>query len=410
MKQLYVISAVAKDKPGLVHAISNVLGNLHINIIDIDARSVRGHFLMFLVIDLATSEHSYEEMMAHLEPVRSHFELGLRVEPYKEGRRVARKKLMMLTIMGIDRPGIVGALSGICAENAVNIESIKMIARGEYIAIEILVDTSGLEDLPNFKKTLFSYADDSGLDVSLRDENIFRKPRRVVVFDCDSTIIRAEVIDELARFAGVGDDVEKVTAKAMNGEIDFKCAIQERIRLLQGMTTEQLELIANSIQLTRGAEELVSTLRFMGYKVGVISGGFTFFTDHLKRRLNLDYVFANELEIRDGIVTGNIKGDIVDAERKGEILELIAEREGISVDQIVAVGDGANDRFMLANAGLAIGFSPKEILKNYSDGMITSDNISGLLYFMGIPDTELEKIKTGAIPECVIPDKDARDS
>jgi len=165
------------------------------------------------------------------------------------------------------------------------------------------------------------------------------------------------------------------------------------LRLLKGMTTQQLESISETIHLTPGTEELISALHFMGYKVGVISGGFTFLTNYLKERLKLDYVFANELEIEDGVVTGEIKGDIIDAERKGEILNQIAEREGISVDQIVAVGDGANDRFMLANAGLAIAFSPKEILKKYSDGMITTDNISGLLYFLGIPDSQLESIK-----------------
>jgi phosphoserine phosphatase len=145
------------------------------------------------------------------------------------------------------------------------------------------------------------------------------------------------------------------------------------------------------VQLTPGAEELISTLRSMGYKIGVISGGFSFFTDYLKKTLNIDYVFANELEIKDGVTTGKIKGDIVDANRKGEIIEYIAEMENISPAQIVAVGDGANDRFMLKNAGLAIAFSPKEILKEYSDGMITANNISGLLYFLGIPENVKNK-------------------
>jgi phosphoserine phosphatase len=149
---------------------------------------------------------------------------------------------------------------------------------------------------------------------------------------------------------------------------------------------EKLEMLTRSINLTPGAEDLVSTLHFMGYKVGVISGGFSFFTDYLKTRLNLDYVYANELDIQDGVVTGRIKGEIIDAEQKGEIIKHIAEMEKISIDQIVAVGDGSNDRFMLQNAGLAIAFNPKEILKEYSDGMITTDNISGLRFFLGIPD------------------------
>jgi len=393
MSSLYVISAVAKDQPGLVYSVSKVLADLGINIVDIDARSVRGHFSMFLVVDLSTSQADYEEMMRKLDPIGANFELGLRVERYDEGRRKANKNMMILTVMGQDRPGIVAAVSGICAKNHVNIESIKMIARGEYIAMELSLDTSDVGDVPTFREILYRFSDDSGLDVSLQNDDIFQRPKRVVVFDCDSTIIQEEIIDELAKIAGVGDRVKEVTIQAMNGEMDFEQAIKERIRLLKGLTVAQLDPLFKSVHLTPGAEELISTLHFMGYKVGVISGGFTFFTDYLKERLNLDYVFANELEIKDGVVTGEIKGDIIDAKHKGEILKKIAKIEGISVDQIVAVGDGANDRFMLQNAGLAIAFSPKEILKKYSDGMITGDNISGLLYFLGIPDSQLEKIK-----------------
>ena len=184
--------------------------------------------------------------------------------------------------------------------------------------------------------------------------------------------------------------VKEITTRAMNGALEFKEALKQRVQLLKGLPVAKLKLLIDSIKLTPGAEELISTLRSMGYKIGVISGGFSFFTDHLKHQLQLDYVFANELEVENGVVTGTIKGDIIDAEKKGEILKQIAQLEKISVDQIVAVGDGSNDRFMLRNAGLAIGFNPKEILKDYSDGIITSDNISGLLYFLGVPDTSVD--------------------
>jgi len=385
MKSLYVISAVAKDQPGLVHSITNTLAQLNVNIVDIDARSVRGHFAMFLVVDLGTSAMDYAEMMRQLKPVGAKFSLGLRVEPYQEGRRKAHKQLMLLTVMGQDRPGVVATVSGLCSAKGVNLETVKMIARGDYIAMEMTLDVSESKDVEGLRDDLYGYSETSKLDVSLRPKDAFEKPKRVVLFDCDSTIIQEEVIDELAEAAGVGEHVKKVTAKAMNGEVGFDEAIRQRVRLLKGMREAQLEVITNSLNLTAGAEELVSTLHFMGYKVGVVSGGFSFFTDYLKKRLNLDYVYANELEIKDGQVTGEIKGEIVNAERKGDILVEIAAKENISIDQIVAVGDGANDRFMLENAGLAIAFSPKAILKKYADGMISSDNISGLLYFMGIP-------------------------
>lgn len=386
MKSLYVITAVGKDKPGLLHSLTNKLAGLGINIVDVDARAIRGHFSCFLVVDLLPAGCSYMEMTMAVEPVRADFNLGLRIEPYKAGRRKADKQRMIFTLMGIDKPGIVASVSGIFNEYRINIESIRMIARGEYIAMEIMVDTSEVDDISIIKNILYDYAEKTGLDVSLRDHNIFQKPKRIVFFDCDSTIIQEEAIDKLAEAAGVGSDVKKMTEKAMNGEIDFKQSLKERARLLKGLPVCKLISIIKTINLTPGAEELISTLRFMGYKIGVISGGFTFLTDYLKKRLNLDYVFANELEIKDDVVTGKIVGNIIDAEQKGQIIRNVAQLENISTDQIVAVGDGSNDRFMLENAGLAIAFNPKEILKDYSDGMITTENISGLRYFMGIPD------------------------
>jgi phosphoserine phosphatase len=292
----------------------------------------------------------------------------------------------MFTLMGKDRPGIVASVSGIFSDNAINIETVKMIARGDYIAMEIIIDISDVDDVSDLRKVLYDFSKETGLDVSLRDYDRFQKPKRVVLFDCDSTIIQEEVIDELAKVAGVGEAVQSMTAKAMNGEMSYVESVKKRVSLLKGLTVDQLEMLTKAIHLTPGAEELIATLHHMGYKVGVVSGGFTFFTDYLKERLNLDYVFANELAVENGLVTGEIKGEIVDAEKKGSILKKIAELERISEDQIVAVGDGANDRFMLQSAGLAIAFSPKEILKEYSDGMITTDNLSGLRYFLGIPD------------------------
>ena len=385
-KILYVISAVGQDRPGLVHSVTQILSDLHINIVDIEARSVRGHFTMFLVVDLSTTDKDYGDLLQALEPIRSNFNMGIRVEPYVEGRRKVEKRMMIFTLMGKDRPGIVASVSGMFSENSINIETIKMIARGEYIATEITIDTSDVPDIRSMRRMLYAFSEDSGLDVSLRDYNIFQKQKQVVIFDCDSTIIQGEIIDELAKVAGVGETVKEMTIKAMNGEMSYTEAVKKRVSLLKGLTVEQLEILSKGIHLTPGAEELITTLNRMGYKVGVISGGFSFFTDYLKKRLNLDYVFANELAVENGVVTGEIKGGIVDAKRKGEILQKIAETEGISVDQIVAVGDGANDRFMLENAGLAIAFSPKEILKEYSDGMITTDNLSGLRYFLGIPE------------------------
>ena len=387
---LYVISATGQDKPGLVFSIANSIADLKINIVDIEAKAVRGYFLMFLVVDLSTSAYGYEEMSAALKPLQEHFDLGIHISPYEAGRRKPDKSLMRLAVMGADKPGIVASLTKIFAEHNVNVEKIKMIARGDYIAIEILTDISDTSEIPILRKTLYQFSENTGLDVSLSDNSSFKKEKKVVIFDCDSTIIKEEIIDELAKAAGADKYVKEITDRAMSGELDFKEALFERVKLLKGLTEEQLMTLTKSVHLTAGADELISSLHSMGYKVGVISGGFTFFTNYLKEALKLDYVFANELEIKNGVTTGKIKGEIIDAERKGEIVKEIAIAENISTDQIVAVGDGANDRFMLKNVGLGIAFCPKSVLKDYSHGMITKENISGLRYFMGIPDNTLE--------------------
>ena len=390
MPPLYVISAVGKDRPGLVHSVAKAVADLNINIVDVDARSVRGHFSMFLVVDLATSAVNYQQMVEALDPVGAHFNLGLNTEVYDAGRRKANKKLMILTVMGLDHPGIVSAITAILSKNNINIEKIKMIARGDYIAMEIKVDVSEGPETETLRQLLYDYSEIDGLDVSMRDYDIHEKPKRVVVFDCDSTIIQEEAIDELAKAAGVDAAVRQMTREAMEGKLDFEQSVRRRVQLLKGLQADQLEMLARSMTLTPGAEDLIATLHTMGYKIAIISGGFTFLTDYLKKRLGIDYVYANELEVEAGVVTGNIKGKIVDAQRKGDILLEIARKEGVTLDQIVAVGDGANDRFMLENAGLAIAFNPKEVLKEYSDGMITTKNIYGLLHILGVPDEKDE--------------------
>ena len=385
MKTLFVVSAIGKDRPGLLHTLSSVLAGMGINILDVEARAVRGLFTIVLVVDIEPAQCTYEEMVQALDSCVDCFDLGVRVEPNEAGRRKGIKKNMLLTVMGGDRPGIVAETSGELLRGGFNIEGVKMIARGEYIAMEIIVDASEVSDLKAFRKELLRFMEATGLDISLQNYDLFQKPKRVVIFDVDSTLINEEIIVELAKVAGVGEEVNRMTEQAMNGKLDFKEAVRQRVGLLKGLKVSQLEKLAKGVNLTLGVEELITTLHSIGYKVGVVSGGFTFFTDYLQKRLDLDYVFANELEIVDGVVSGRIKGDIIDAEQKGEIIQIIADREKISPDQIVAVGDGANDRFMLANAGLGIGFNPKDVLKEYSDGLITKKNLSGLRYFLGIP-------------------------
>jgi len=207
----------------------------------------------------------------------------------------------------------------------------------------------------------------------------------------DSTIVDGEMIDEMAKLAGVGKKVAAVTERGMRGEIDFSESLRRRVSFLRGLRVKSLESIAKAFKLTQGSEELVAALKEMGFKVALISGGFSYFTDVLKKRLGFDYAFGNELEIKEGKLTGRIKGKIIDARKKAEVLDEICRREGITRDEVVAVGDGSNDRIMVANAGLGIAFNAKEILKKVADGAITKDHLKGVLYCLGITDLDLRK-------------------
>ena len=223
-------------------------------------------------------------------------------------------------------------------------------------------------------------------------ETVFRRPKRLIVFDVDGTLVDSEMIDELAKAAGVGGKVSEITSRAMNGEIGFKQALRERAGLLEGLDVKVLEAIAENLRITPGAEELINALKALGYKIALISGGFTHFVEKIKEKVGIDYVYANKLVIKDGKLTGMLVEPIIDAKRKAELMREIAEKENLLMEEIVAVGDGANDRFMLQNSGLGIALYPKEILQKMADGVITKENLAGILYCLGAPEEKLKKV------------------
>jgi len=382
--RLIAVSVHGKDRRGIIYEFSNILAENNVNIVDIEQSVLHGHFFMFIVGDVEKCKVDLEVLRRMLEEKGRELGLNVQVMPFnrEEGRK---KNLYVITVLGRDRVGIVRDITKILLDHGVNVERTTLTARDRLISIEFTVDI-GEADPNEIKKRLREEVESRGLDIVIQPYSVFQREKRLIVFDMDSTIVSTEIIDELAREAGVEEEVREITRRAMEGKMDYRQALLERVRLLKGLPVEVLERIYRRIKLTEGARELIQALKRAGYKIALVSGGFTYFTERLKEELGLDYAFGNELEIKDGRLTGRIKGRIIDAEEKARIIEELARREGISKENIVAVGDGANDRVMIENAGLGIAFNAKEVLKEVADGTISKENLIGLASVLRLPE------------------------
>jgi phosphoserine phosphatase len=392
-EDFYVVSVIGKDRVGIVSKVTQFLFKKRFNIIDIEQSVIHSQFTMVLLIQPFHVRFQLNQIQTGLSRLAKELRMNIAITPLQEfkGLRLAEtKKPYVLTILGADRPGIVAAISSTLAKHHCNIDRIKMIARGELLAMEMWIDLRET-DFQLLRMNLTAVAKRVGMDIVAQPEHVFKKRKKVIVFDMDSTIVDGEIIDGMAKLIGVGEEMETLTAKGMRGEINFVQSLRSRVSLLKGLRIKSLESLAKTFKLTKGSEELIAALKEMGFKVALISGGFNYFTDILKKRLGFDYAFGNELEIKRERLTGRVKGRIIDAQRKAEIMDEICREEGITRDEVVAVGDGSNDRIMIANAGLGIAFNAKEILKKVADGAITRDHMKGVLYCLGISELDLKK-------------------
>lgn len=399
--RVLLINITGHDKPGVTHALSQILARFSARILDIGQALIHDALALGILVEL-TEEMKSSSMMTELL-LKAH-DLGVNIrfsaisaEEYQSWVEGQRKCRFLITVLG---PRIGAAhlaeVSGIVARAGLNIDTIDRLSSripldlqngSSRVCLELAV-SGELANEDTIRVPLMRLTDEYDIDIAFQHDNVFRRNRRLVAFDMDSTLIQAEVIDELAKLAGVGDQVQAITEAAMRGELDFRASFRKRVSLLKGLPESALSAVLERIPLMEGAERLTGTLRRLGYKTAVLSGGFTFVGRELQRRLGIDYLHANELDVRNGVVTGDVAGEIVDGARKAALLEQIAVQENLSMEQVIAVGDGANDLPMLSIAGLGIAFRAKPIVRRSARQAISTLGLDGILYLLGVRDRE----------------------
>jgi phosphoserine phosphatase len=308
------------------------------------------------------------------------------------------RHILTLLAAGVSGPQIA-AVTDIVHRHGLNIDSIRRLSGRIPLTEHSGSTRTSIEfslrgdptDAAALKAALLAAADELIFDFSVQRDSVYRRNRRLVAFDMDSTLINAEVIDELAGIHGVRDEVARITEQAMRGELNFQESFRARARLLKGLPDAALQAVADSVKLNDGAHRLIRALKHFGYKTAILSGGFQYVGDHLKQELGIDYVYANELEIVDGVMTGEIRGGIVDAAKKAALLEEIAAREGIALEQTIAIGDGANDLPMLSRAGLGVAYHAKPLVKESASHAISNFGLDSVLYLMGFSDRDIRE-------------------
>jgi phosphoserine phosphatase len=389
-----LVTVTGPDRTGVTALLTGILSEQDASLHDIEQVVVQGQLTLCLLVGLPRTRDVLKELLFAAK------ELGMELDfkPVTDDvppdtARPAEGRRYVITAIGaaLGAPHLHALASALAAEGA-NIEKISRLSEGTLASVEIHTLLPPGRDSEVLKRTLLSVATSAGFDVSLQRESLYRRSKRLVVMDMDSTLIRIEVIDELARAAGVVDQVSKITERAMMGEMDYDQSLRERVGLLKGLDVKVLDRIAADLPLTEGAETLVRVLKRLGYSIAVISGGFSRAAEALKRRLGLDYAYSNNLEITDGKLTGRVSGPIVNGQRKAELLETIAQAEGVLLDQVIAVGDGANDALMLERAGLGIAFHAKPKLRESADTSISASGLDAILYLLGISARELQEV------------------
>ena len=399
--ELILINISGMDKPGVTSALTDVLAKYEADVLDIGQADI--HHTLSLGILFKTSSQKSGYILKELLFKASELDVNIRFSPvkledYEKWVNRQGKNRYVITILGrYISAQQIARVTSVIASQGLNIDAIQRLTGRTSLAdlgkndkskrcIEFSVRGTP-KNYAEMQSEFMKMANDLEFDISLQQDTMYRRCRRLICFDMDSTLIETEVIDELAERAGVGEKVRAITERAMRGEIDFKESFTERVALLKGLDESVMKEIAESLPITEGVERLMRVLRRAGYKIAILSGGFTYFGNYLKHKFGIDYVYANELEIVDGKLTGHYVGDIVDGQRKAELLKLLAQVENVDIAQTIAVGDGANDLPMITVAGLGIAFHAKPKVKQTARQSISTIGIDGVLYFLGFKDS-----------------------
>lgn len=393
-KNIVLLSVTGRDQPGITSILTKILADTKTRILDIEQVVIHDILSLSIIIQLndeSADNNVLKELLFKAKEIRINLDFQVITEELIINR--SSRYTYAITCLGEEISAeVIFQLSTNLAKYKVNIERITKLNEGIINCIELIVYATEDIDIKELKILLLSLGKKYNVDIAFQKENLYRKSKRLLVLDMDMTLIQMEIIDELAKYAGVEEQVVKITEKAMNGEIDFNTALIERVLLLKGLSENALEEVYKKINFTEGAEVLINVAKHLGYKTAVISGGFTYFTNRIKEFLKLDYAYANNLEVIDGKLTGKVLGNIINAQRKAELLSEIAYKENISLDQVIAVGDGANDLPMLGKVGLGVAFNAKPKVKEKAHCSISSKPLNSIFYLLGINEKDFLSI------------------
>ena len=390
-KSLLMVTITGPDKPGIMAALSRVLSRHEVELENIEQASLQRMLAIYLLLDLSNVKQSKDSVIKDLlfEATKLNLTLNFRLVSPDEVAAALQRRLFVLTLFG----GVeaLAELTGTLAEENVNIEAITSRTHHRARSVEMVINVNKVSNLSRLKQKVMLRSRELNIDLALQKMEAYRKSKRLIFFDVDSTLIDAEIIDEMARKAGVFQEVSRITEKAMRGDFDFEESLIQRVALLKGLTVEKLIEIRDGLRLSEGIKELLVTLQWLGYKTGIVTGGFDFFADHFKETLKFDFAFANHLEIKDGALTGKVTGNIIDAAEKARIVSQTACSLGIPLDQIIVVGDGANDTLMLGQAGLGIAYNAKPVLDRVANVSLGRDRFKSVFHLLGITDENIDE-------------------